>query len=106
MIQLTGMAGLLVSIAFMLVVFGEIPITDVLVGRVARSEWRSRAYAITYIIGFSVSALTVPFIAWIHGNWGFGVLLAILPGSALLIFVTVLFLPCSRQSLQPELTTP
>jgi hypothetical protein len=106
MIQLTGMAGLLVSIAFMLVVFGEIPITDVLVGRVARSEWRSRAYAITYIIGFSVSALTVPFIAWIHGNWGFGVLLAILPGSALLIFAAALFLPRSRQSLQPGLTTP
>jgi MFS family permease len=106
MIQLTGMAALLVSIAFMLVVFGEIPINDVLVGRVARSEWRSRAYAITYIIGFSVSALTVPFIAWIHGNWGFGVLFAILSGAALLIFVAVLFLPRSRHSLQPATMSP
>ena len=106
MIQLTGMAALLVSIAFMLVVFGEIPINDVLVGRVARSEWRSRAYAITYIIGFSVSALTIPFIAWIHGNWGFGVLFAILSGSALLIFFAVLFLPRSRQSLQPATMSP
>jgi len=98
MIQLTGMAALIVAIAFMLVVFGEIPINDVLVGRMARNEWRSRAYAITYIIGFTVSALTVPLLAWIHGSWGFGVLFALLSGLALLIFVAVLFLPRSQQS--------
>ena len=100
MIQLTGMAALIVAIAFMLVVFGEIPINDVLVGRVARSEWRSRAYAVTYIIGFTVSALTIPLIAWIHGSWSFGVLFAILSISALLIFIAVLFLPRAPQSIQ------
>lgn len=99
MIQLTGIAALIVAIAFMLVVFGEIPINDVLVGRVVRNEWRSRAYAITYIIGFTVSALTVPLLAWIHGSWGFGVLFALLSGLALLIFIAVLFLPRSQQSI-------
>jgi len=96
MIQLTGMAALVVSIAFMLVVFGEIPINDVLVGRVARSEWRSRAYAATYIIGFTISGLTVPLLAWIHGNWGFDVMFAVLTGLAVLIFIAVLFLPHTR----------
>jgi MFS family permease len=100
MIPLTGIAALIVAIAFMLVVFGEIPINDVLVGRVARSEWRSRAYAVTYIIGFTVSALTIPLIAWIHGSWSFGVLFAILSISALLIFIAVLFLPRASQSIQ------
>jgi len=93
MIQLTGIAALVVAIAFMLVVFGEIPINDVLVGRVAHSEWRSRAYAVTYIIGFTVSAATLPLISWIHGNWGFGAMFGLLSGLALLIFVAVLFLP-------------
>jgi len=93
MVPLTGMAALIVAFAFMFVVFGEIPINDVLVGRVARSEWRSRAYAITYIIGFTVSALTVPLIAWIHGSWGFDALFAVLSVLALLIFLAVLFLP-------------
>ena len=99
MIQLTGIAALIVATAFMLVVFGEIPINDVLVGRVARSEWRSRAYAVTYIIGFTVSGLTLPLIAWIHGSWGFGVLFALLSGLALLIFIAVLFLPRSHLSI-------
>jgi MFS family permease len=99
MIQLTGMAALVVATAFMFVVFGEIPINDVLVGRVARSEWRSRAYAVTYLIGFTVSALTLPLIAWIHGSWGFGLLFALLSGLALLIFIAVLFLPRSHLSI-------
>jgi MFS family permease len=99
MIQLTGMAALVVSFAFMLVVFGEIPINDVLVGRVARSEWRSRAYAVTYIIGFTISALTLPLLAWIHGNWGFDVMFAVLTGLAVLIFIAVLFLPHTRSPL-------
>jgi MFS family permease len=100
MIQLTGIAALIVAIGFMLVVFGEIPINDVLVGRVTHSEWRSRAYAATYIIGFTVSALTVPLIAWIHGSWGFGVLFGLLSGLALLIFIAVLFLPRTQQLIQ------
>ncbi|MDH3702583.1 MAG: MFS transporter, partial [Alphaproteobacteria bacterium] len=55
MMQLTGVFALVISVAFMLVVFGQIPINDVLVGRIARSEWRARAFSFRYIITFSVS---------------------------------------------------
>ncbi len=106
MIQLTGLPALIVAIAFMFVVFGEIPINDVLVGRMASSEWRSRAYGITYIIGFTMSASALPMIAWIHGSWGFDALFAVLAISALVIFIAVLFLPKSeeyfRLKTQPE----
>ena len=60
MIHLDGWLSLVVAIGFMLAVFGQIPINDVLVGRIARSEWRSRAYAARYIVTFSVSASAVP----------------------------------------------
>ncbi len=93
MTQLSGIAALLVAIAFMLAVFGQIPINDVLVGRLAKSEWRARAYALRYIVTFSVMASTVPLIGWIHGRWGFEVLFPILAVSATLIFIAVLFLP-------------
>jgi len=97
MVQLTGIAALLVAIAFMLVVFGQIPINDVLVGRMARSEWRSRAYALRYIVTFSVSASAVPLIAWVHGTWGFGTLFVLLAAAATLIFLAVLLLPGSQE---------
>ena len=106
MVQLSGLAALIVAIGFMLVVFGQIPINDVLVGRMARSEWRSRAYALRYIITFSVMASAVPLIAWVHGAWGFSVLFGLLAVAALLIFVAVLILPKSEQALgQPSSAT-
>ena len=100
MTQLSGVAALLVAIAFMLVVFGQIPINDVLVGRMAHSEWRSRAYALRYIITFSVMASAVPLIAWVHRTWGFSTLFGLLAAAALLIFVAVLFLPKSQRAIQ------
>lgn len=105
MIHLDGLAALLVSIAFMFVVFGQIPINDVLVGRMARSEWRSRAYALRYVVTFSVMASAVPLIGWIHGNWGFARLFSLLAVVALLIFSATLLLPGSNKSLgQQELS--
>lgn len=93
MTQLEGVAALVVAIAFMLVVFGQIPINDVLVGRIARSEWRSRAYALRYIVTFSVMASALPLIAWIHGAWGFGTLFGVLAVAAFAIFLAALLLP-------------
>jgi MFS family permease len=95
MMQLHGLPALLVAIGFMLVVFGEIPISDVLVGRVASGEWRSRAFALSYLVGFGVSALSLPLIGWVYGGWGFSFLFGLLAIAALLIFCIVLFLPKS-----------
>jgi len=95
MIPLTGTMALLVSIAFMLVVFGQIPINDVLLGCIVQSEWRSRAYALRYLVTFSVMASAVPMIAWVHSRWGFERLFAILAFAALCIFLAVLMLPRS-----------
>lgn len=93
MIHLTGVAALVVAIAFMLVVFGQIPINDVLVGRIVPSEWRSRAYGLLYFVSFSVSASAVPLVAWIHSTWGFSMLFGLLSAAALLVFFAALLLP-------------
>ena len=98
MTHLDGVIALLVSIAFMFVVFGQIPINDVLVGRMARSEWRSRAYALRYVVTFSVMASAVPFIGWVHANWGFSRLFSVLAFAALMIFAAALLLPRANHS--------
>jgi len=93
MLGSTGWSALGVSIAFMLVVFGQIPINDVLIGRITRTEWRSRVYAFRYIVSFSVMASSVPLIAWIHARWGFDSLFTVLSAAAACIFTSVLMLP-------------
>lgn len=101
MIQMTGITALVIATAFMLFVFGSIPVKDALVGRMARSEWRSRAYATSYIINFTVSAMAVPLIAWIHAKWGFDALFVVLAVIALLITAGALLLPRGEPALQP-----
>ena len=97
MTRLDGVAALLVAAGFMFVVFGQIPINDVLVGRLAKSHWRSRAYALRYVVTFSVMASAVPLIGWVHGRWGFSRLFEILAFAAALIFVAVLLLPSAAR---------
>ncbi len=99
MVQLTGVAALVVSIAFMLVVFGQIPINDVLVGRATKSAWRSRVFALRYVVTFSTAAAAVPLIAWIHTRGGFSALFLVLSVAAAAIFVAVLMLPRSRHTI-------
>ena len=93
MIGLSGSWALVIATAFMLVVFGQIPINDVLIGRVTKTQWRSRALAARYIITFSISATAIPMIAWVHANWGFDIFFLILAAAAAAIFAIVLFLP-------------
>ena len=42
----SGTSALILSVAFMLVVFGQIPINDVLIGRVTNTEWRSPGHSL------------------------------------------------------------
>ena len=93
MMNLDGVAALIVSFGFMLMVFGQIPINDVLIGRVAKSEWRSRAFAIRSFITFTVMATSIPLIAWLHETWGFSALFLVLCICAALIFSAVVMLP-------------
>jgi len=93
---LNGVAALIVASAFMLVVFGQIPINDVLLGRITKDEWRSRVFASRYMVTFTISALTVPFIAWIHAGWGFDRLFIVLATAATGIFICALMLPHLR----------
>jgi len=97
---LTGWGALTVATAFMLVVFGQIPINDVLISRITESQWRSRVYAFRYIVTFSVMASSLPIIALIHARWGFDSLFALLSAAATCIFASVSMLPrvLSRKS--------
>ncbi len=96
MMGATGASALAGAIAFMFAVFGAVPVLDVLVGRIARAEWRSRAYALSYVVGFGVSASALPAIAWLYAGGGFDWLFAVLAALASGVFVAALCLPESR----------
>ena len=77
-LYVAGYVSIIVAIFFMFLVFGQIPINDVMIGKVVKSQWRSRAFAIRSTVTFGVMASSIPLISWVHGNWGFDVLFIIL----------------------------
>lgn len=85
--------ALAVALGFMLGAFGQIPINDYMIGRMAQGEARARIYAIRYVVSFTVLALALPLIALVYDRWGFDTLFRVLAATAGAILVAVSLLP-------------
>jgi MFS family permease len=90
---LTDWAALVVAVAFMLGAFGQIPINDYMISKLARSEVRASIYGVRYVVGFVALAAALPLIGWIHQGWGFDMLFKVLAAAAGLILALVSLLP-------------
>jgi MFS family permease len=90
---LTDWAALAVALGFMLGAFGQIPINDYMIGRMAKSELRASIYGVRYVISFLVLGAALPMIGWVHGRWGFDTLFMLLSVVAAVIFGAVSLLP-------------
>jgi len=90
---LADWAALACAMVFMLAAFGQIPINDYMIGRLAEGEFRARIYGVRYVVSFTVLAAALPLIAFVYENWGFDALFRILAVSAAIILAAVLMLP-------------
>jgi MFS family permease len=90
---LSDWAALLCAMVFMLAAFGQIPINDYMIGRLAEGEYRARIYGVRYVVSFTVLAAALPLIAFVYENWGFDALFRVLAVSAAVILAAVAMLP-------------
>ena len=90
---LTDGLALAVAIGFMLGAFGQIPINDYMIGKMASGAFRARIYGVRYVVSFTVLAATLPLIAIVYDRFGFDTLFRILAGAALVILIAVALLP-------------
>ena len=95
-IGITGVPVLVVSLVFMLLVFGQIPINDALLSRITTSQYRSRIYGVKFVLSFAVSAGAVPLVAVLHQATGFDGLFALMAVTAAIIAAAVIALPRMR----------
>jgi MFS family permease len=89
----TGILAYCSALGFMLGVFGQIPINDFLVGSLASGPYRARVYGARYLVSFTVLALALPVIAFVHEAWGFDALFLLLAGLSVAIGAISSFLP-------------
>jgi len=85
--------ALAIALGFMLGAFGQIPINDYLIGKMAKSELRATIYGVRYVVSFTALAAALPLIAWVHGTYGFDMLFRVLAVAAALILIAVSLLP-------------
>lgn len=100
--QAHNLALVLVSAGMMLTIFGAIPITDTLVARNTPDQWRSRIYALKYLIALGISAAAVPLVSVVYGVSGdFVWLFAPFAVLSLLIALIAAMLPKGDRPLVP-----
>jgi len=97
---LTLLLGLTLA---MVSIYGQVVITDAMVARYVPPAFRTRAFAIRYFLGFTVSGFALPLIALLHGQGGFSVVLGATAVVGGVIFVcAILMLMFARQPGAPE----
>jgi len=94
---LSDWAMLALATAMMFVVFGLIPINDAMVARYAHDSWRSRVYAVRYVVSFGAGLPAIPLVAYLQPKaGGFAPLFGVLAAIALGTLVAALLFPSGR----------
>jgi MFS family permease len=95
--QLDSVPLIVVSIGIVMGIFGQVTINDAMVGKYTSDEWRARAFAARYFLGFTAAGVSVGLVAWLHDKGGFTLTLQALGVLCTLVLVGALVFPGERQ---------
>ena len=85
---------LVVALAMMFFVFGQIPINDAMVTAYTDEAWRARVFGVRYVVSFGASAFAVPLVALMHSySSDFKYLFFALAAMAAVMFAAAVLLP-------------
>ncbi len=94
----TGLPMLATAVVLMMLIFGQIPILDTVVARHVPTAWRSRAYAVKYVVSLGVGATAVPLVAELHKWEGSLVgVFAVMSALAMAVAAAAFWLPAFRR---------
>ena len=94
----SGVPLLLVVIGIVIGIFGQVTINDAMVGKYTSEEWRARAYAVRYFVGFTAAGASVGIVAWLHQQGGFTLMLQAFGALCLLVIAGALFFPAEERA--------
>ena len=90
---LSGLPLLLVMIGVVVGMFGQVTVNDAIVGRHTSDEWRARAYAARYFLGYTTAGASVGLVAWLHEQGGFALMMQVFGALCVLIVVAAAVFP-------------
>ncbi|CCD95570.1 conserved membrane hypothetical protein [Bradyrhizobium sp. ORS 375] len=96
-------ALIVASIGIVMGAFGQVTVNDAMVGKYTAEEWRSRAYAVRYFVGFTAAGASVGLVAWLYEHGGFVTMLQAFAALALVAVIAALILPPELPVARPAL---
>ncbi|MBO4224295.1 MFS transporter [Bradyrhizobium neotropicale] len=99
---LSDLPLILVSIGIVMGAFGQVTVNDAMVGKYTSEEWRSRAYAVRYFVGFTAAGASVGLVAWLYEQGGFVTMLRAFAALCLLAIAAAIILPNEIRAPQPQ----
>ena len=91
--ELSNLPLIIAAIGIVMGAFGQVTVNDAMVGKYTSEEWRSRAYAVRYFVGFTAAGVSVGLVAWLYQQGGFVTMLHAFAGLCLLIVAAAVILP-------------
>jgi MFS family permease len=91
--ELSNLLLIIAAIGIVMGAFGQVTVNDAMVGKYTSEEWRSRAYAVRYFVGFTAAGVSVGLVAWLYQQGGFVTMLHAFAGLCLLTIAAALILP-------------
>lgn len=101
--QFGSLPLILVSVGIIIGIFGQVTINDAMVGKYTSDEWRARAFAARYFLGFTAAGASVGLVAWLHDKGGFTLTLQALGVLCVLVIVGALIFPGEQRDEEPVL---
>jgi MFS family permease len=83
------LVGLVLAVA---AIYGQVVVNDAMVARYVPAQYRAKAFSVRYFLGFSVSGLAAPAIAFLHREGGFALVLGVASVHGVLVFASACML--------------
>jgi MFS family permease len=100
--NLDGWPLLVVALAMMMAIFGQIPLNDAIVGKYVADEYRARVLSVRYVVSLGVASIAVPLIAVLHRTeGGFRNVFLVLAALAAAVMAAAFFFPSRDRIRQP-----
>jgi MFS family permease len=100
---LSSVSLIVVAIGIIIGLFGQITVNEAIVGKYTSEEWRSRAYAVRFFVGFTAAGASIGLVSWLYDQGGFIMMLHSFAALSVLVIAAALILP---PELPVETTTP
>ena len=94
--ETSGLLLILISIGIVISIFGQVTVNDTMVGKYTSDEWRARAFAVRYFLGFTAAGASVGLVALLYANGGFTLMLQAFAAFCFLVVIGAFIFPTEQ----------